>query len=155
AITTLGWPSGNLVLQPVEPNTPGDSIAEALDRLRWLFAGSLDLSVFNLEPTLASLLPPLLQAADDRAHVRHLGRPGDDSASSITEARGEPPEAPRFFVRPTRAGLVPRYPVVFCHGMLAFTTLRMALGADWNSFSPLRAFFRERGFRVLFPNVGP
>jgi triacylglycerol lipase len=37
--------------------------------------------------------------------------------------------------------------------MLAFSTLRMQLPADLNYFSPLRAFFRERGFRVLYPQV--
>jgi triacylglycerol lipase len=155
ATMTLGWPNGNLVLLPADPSTALGSMAGALDRLRWLFADSLELVVLNLEPALASLLSPLLQSAEDRAHVRHLWKPGDDSANLTTHSVLEPTEAPRFFVRPTRAGLVPRYPVVFCHGMLAFTTLRMALGTDWNSFSPLRAFFRERGFRTLFPNVGP
>ncbi|MBV9123384.1 MAG: hypothetical protein JO112_08510 [Planctomycetes bacterium] len=57
--------------------------------------------------------------------------------------------------RPTRAGLVPRYPLVFCHGMLAFTMLYMQLPEDLNCFSPLKDFFRQRGFRVLFPQVPP
>src|SRR5207302_1326514 len=58
-------------------------------------------------------------------------------------------------LRPTRARLVPRHPVVFCHGMLAMSTLRMRLPNDLNCFAPLREFLRERGCRVLFPQVTP
>jgi triacylglycerol lipase len=45
--------------------------------------------------------------------------------------------------------------VVFCHGMLAFSTLRMQLPEDLNCFRPLRVFLLERGFRALFPQVSP
>jgi triacylglycerol lipase len=54
-----------------------------------------------------------------------------------------------------RAALVPHYPIVFCHGMLAMSTLRMQRPTDLNCFSPLREFLRERGFRALFPQVAP
>ena len=58
-------------------------------------------------------------------------------------------------IRPARSSLVPRYPVVFCHGMLAMTTIRMQLPEDLNCFSALRGFLRERGFRAFFPQVAP
>src|SRR5262249_14474399 len=57
--------------------------------------------------------------------------------------------------RPTQSELIPRYPVVFCHGMLAFSRLKMSLPADLNCYSPMGEFLRERGHRVLFPQVPP
>src|SRR5262249_55243094 len=50
---------------------------------------------------------------------------------------------------------VTRYPIVFCHGMLGYSLMRMQLPEDLNCFSPLAKFLRERGFRVLFPQVTP
>ncbi|HXW16428.1 MAG TPA: hypothetical protein VEN79_18105, partial [Terriglobia bacterium] len=55
--------------------------------------------------------------------------------------------------RPARSSLLPRHPVVFCHGMLALTTMKMQLPEDLNCFVPLRSFLRDRGFRVLYPQV--
>jgi triacylglycerol lipase len=50
---------------------------------------------------------------------------------------------------------VPRYPVVFCHGMLAMSLLRLQMPAHRNYFTPLGEFLRERGVRALFPQVAP
>jgi triacylglycerol lipase len=50
---------------------------------------------------------------------------------------------------------VPRAPVVFCHGMLAFSMLRMQVPEDPNCFSALRDFLQGRGFRTLYPAVAP
>jgi triacylglycerol lipase len=58
-------------------------------------------------------------------------------------------------VRILRAGPVPRGPVVFCHGMLAYSMLRMQISEDHNSFASVRKFLEERGCRVLFPRVLP
>src|SRR5262249_27757624 len=58
-------------------------------------------------------------------------------------------------LHPSRAGRVTRYPIVFCHGMLGYRLLRMQMPEDCNCFSPLGRFLRDRGFRVLFPQVAP
>jgi len=50
---------------------------------------------------------------------------------------------------------VTRHPIVFCHGMLACSMLRLQLRDDYNYFSVLRQFLEDRGFRVLFPRVLP
>jgi triacylglycerol lipase len=54
-----------------------------------------------------------------------------------------------------RLRCVPRHPVVFCHGMLAMTMLRMQIPEDCNYFTHLRPFLRERGIEALYPNVEP
>jgi triacylglycerol lipase len=152
--TTLGWPSGSfIVLRDDAENNAANSVY-ALDRLRWLFARSLDLHVINFEPSLAPILPARVAPEEDRAPVRHCVG-SDEDCSQVYESVQWPSNGSVANLRPTRSGLVPRYPVVFCHGMLAFTTLRMELPDDLNCFSPLRAFLRERGFRVLFPQVMP
>jgi triacylglycerol lipase len=51
--------------------------------------------------------------------------------------------------------LTPRYPVVFCHGMLAFSFLRFQVPVEPNCFAPLRSLLRQRRLRALFPNVSP
>ena len=50
---------------------------------------------------------------------------------------------------------MPRHPVVFCHGMLAFSMLKMQIPDNLNCFSALREILRERGIPVLFPQVPP
>lgn len=155
AITSLGWPGGNFLLLPGEEQGLVPTFAAGLDRLRWLFAGSLDLAAMNLEPDLAAALPGQLEPKEDRAAVRRLVNPGDDPLDLLEgrSAVAVPREVSRL--RPTRAGLVPRHPIVFCHGMLAFSSLHLQLPEDLNSFAPLREFLRERGFRALFPQVAP
>jgi triacylglycerol lipase len=50
---------------------------------------------------------------------------------------------------------VPRYPVVFCHGMLAMSRLRLRMPKDPNTFATMRGFLQGRGVRALFPQVSP
>ncbi len=131
SITALGWPHGTLVLLPVHEGNPQATLLGGLHRLRWLFEGELELRVFGEEAVAAS---PVADPA--RRWLRSLVRAGNCA-------------------RPARACLVPRFPVVFCHGMLAFSMLKMSIPEDSNCFSPMRDMLRERGFRVLFPQVSP
>jgi len=148
AATTRGWPSGTFVLLPAEADTASATLAEGLDRLRWLFVGNLDLTLLNLEPAVAPALAAALEASEDRARVSRLAGPAENLGRSPTEpARGE--------LRPVRARSLTRHPIVFCHGMLALSTLRMQLPKETNYYVPLGDFLRERGFRVLFPQVSP
>jgi triacylglycerol lipase len=154
AITTLGWPAGNIVLLPADGASAADTLLHGLDRLRHLLAGEMDLQVVNLEPSLARALPPRLEPAEERAVVRRLTNPDDDPWSATGDAAAvERPPSP--VVRFLRAGPVPRYPVVFCHGMLAYSMLRMQIPEDHNCFAALRKFLQERGCRVFFPRVAP
>ncbi len=154
AITSLGWPTGSLVLLPASPEQAAGALTSGLDRLRWLFAGNQEVRVLNLEPSAAAALDAAVAPAEDRALVARLVQPDEDPAAILTEAplRSQPALAR---LRPSRAGLVSRYPIVFCHGMLGYSLLRMQLPKDRNGFWPLRQFLRERGFRVLFPQVAP
>jgi triacylglycerol lipase len=147
AATTRGWPHGTFLLLPATGPDATAVLASGLDRLRWLFAGCLELCVLNLEPTAAAAVAAL-EAAEDRAAVRLL----DGLAPGPYHSAGEPV---RRGLRPVRARSVTRHPVVFCHGMLALSTLRMQLPKERNYFTPLGDFLRERGFRVLFPEVSP
>jgi triacylglycerol lipase len=155
ALTTLGWPGGTFVFIPVEKSASQKAFAEGLDHLRWLFAGKLDMVVLNLEPGIAPALPVLLQPKEDQAVVRRLVNPDEDPSTLLEGPKPAAWQSPNMALRPTRAGLVPRHPVVFCHGMLALSTLSMQLPKDLNCFSPLRQFLRERGFHALFPQVAP
>jgi triacylglycerol lipase len=155
AATSLGWPAGNFVLLPAEANAVAATLAHGLDQLRWLFAGTLDMVVLNLEPSVAPLLLAAANSAEDRAPIRRLVNPDEDPASVF---RADLPAPSRYVLpslRPTRAALVPRHPIVFCHGMLAFSRLHMQLPKDGNYFSPLKEFLKERGFQTLFPRVEP
>jgi triacylglycerol lipase len=153
AATTQGWPAGHLVLLP--PPRPGtaEPLLHALDRLRWLFAGTLDLQVLNLEPSLASSLAGAVGPAPDRATVARAVNVSGDPAELLDGNLAEP-AVPRLpGVRPTYASRVPRYPVVFCHGMLAVNLVRLQLPEDVNYLGGLGPFLQERGVRVLFPRV--
>jgi pimeloyl-ACP methyl ester carboxylesterase len=154
ATTALGWPAGHFVLSPAARVAAPQALLLALDRLRWLFAGSLDLDVFNLEPELAPLTAVRLRPEEDRARVVLLVNPEDDLASALARrsrvaGRGTPAS------RPLRARHLTRYPLVFCHGMLAFSTLRMQLPDNLNPFAVLGQSLRDRGFQALFPQVAP
>jgi triacylglycerol lipase len=155
ALTTLGWPSGGLVLLPTEPNRILEAFVEGLDRLRWLFAGSFDLLVLNLEPSIARSLQEHLQPKEDRATVQRLLNPDENPCCLLSDRAVETSKHALASVRPARAGLLPRHPVVFCHGMLAFSSLHLRLPEDLNCFKPLGQFLRDRGYRVLFPQVAP
>jgi triacylglycerol lipase len=154
ATTTLGWPTGTFLLLPGGRDAT-DTIVAGLDRLRWLFAGSLDLVVLNQEPAFTPALTVSLQRKAERAEVRRLVHPHEDHGTLLADDLPGSVKERSVSLRPARSGLVPRYPAVFCHGMLAMTTLRMQLPEDLNCFSALREFLRERGFRALFPQVTP
>ena len=73
ATTTLGWPPGSFLLLPLVQDAP-DVIVAGLDRLRWLFAGEMDLRVLNLEPAFTAALTASVAPKEDRAMVRRLSR---------------------------------------------------------------------------------
>jgi triacylglycerol lipase len=153
AATALGWPTGHFVLLPAARDGAGPALAEGLDRLRWLFSGGPDLVVLNREPSAEAALAGAVRPALDRAAVsRFTGQAGEDV---VVPAVPLGPWEGLLLPRPTRLRRVPRYPLVFCHGMLAMTMLRMQLSEDTNYFSVLHPFLRARGVRALFPNVEP
>lgn len=153
AATALGWPGGDFVLLAAESGRQVNFLVEGLERLRWLFAGSSELQLLNLEPSVTSGLFSLAVDRSDRAPIHFLVKP--------EEVNGHGVHRPRLSynrivsLRPSRAGLVPRHPVVFCHGMLAFSMLKMQIPDNLNCFSSLRETLRERGIPVLFPQVPP
>jgi len=154
AATAVGWPSGHFVLMPCDPASADAAVTATLDRLRWLFAGALDLLVVNLDPAARALIAGL-EPAPDRAGVSTLilphdrwPKPQEDGLLVHIPACGAAP-------RPMRSGLVTRYPLVFCHGMLACSMLRMRLSREYNYWAVLRTFLQERGFRALYPLVSP
>lgn len=153
AATALGWPQGHFALMAAPRSAAAEALAHGLDRLRWLFAGGPPLLVLNREPSADALLREATMPRSDRASVdRFIGT--TEGAASILAA-----EVPAVFIAPSaqraRSACVPRFPVVFCHGMLAMSMLRMQIPEDSNYFSHLRSFFRERGVPVLYPNVEP
>jgi triacylglycerol lipase len=156
AATTQGWPAGHFVLLPPASSGITEPLLHALDRLRWLFAGTLELQVLNLEPSLAAALPAAVAAAPDRAAVVRAVNVNQDPAELLDGPRPGPvvPRLPAL--RPTHAARVPRYPVVFCHGILAVSIVRrLQLPEEINYLSGLRPFLQERGVRALFPRVAP
>ena len=131
-----------------------EAVARGLDRLRWLFADRLDWVVINQEPAVESVLATGSRAQADRAGVMRYVGVGEDLRTLRINGEKRVPAA-RWMTRPTRSRSVPRHPVVFCHGMLAMTMLRMQMPEDTNYFSHLRPFLRERGIEALYPNVEP
>ena len=128
---------------------------EAIEKLRWLFAGNLDLLVLNLEPSATSLPVELREPAEEWAVVRRFLDVTNGSKNKSNDSAGDQQRSQAGNSRPTRAVLVPRYPVVFCHGMLAFSMLKMRMPEAVNCFVPLRDFLTTRGVTVLFPEVVP
>lgn len=145
ALTALGWPSGTVLRLPALPESAGQESATTVDRLRWLFAGSLLLEIVNAEPSVADTLSQGVPAIEDRAPVARIVEAAEHG-NSVHIGVLRPP-------RGTRAGSLPQYPVVFCHGMLATSFLKMSMPEELNCFVPLREFLKERGFRVLYPEV--
>lgn len=137
-LTSLGWPTGHLVL------LDESRLLATVDRLRWLLAEQLEIQLFNLDAAVAP--DPMLTPAADRAPI-HVHPFGDDTEPAVVKQGPAP--------RPSRSGLLTRHALVFCHGMLACTLLRMQLSKDHNYFSVLREFLEQRGFRALFPLVLP
>ena len=153
AATALGWPGGDFVLLAAERGREVTALAEGLERLRWLFADSLELELLNLEPTVTPSLFSLAADRSDRATIRFLANPEEMNSHGGHRLRLSYNRI--ISLRPSRAGLVPRHPVVFCHGMLAFSMLKMQIPDNLNCFSALREILRERGIPVLFPQVPP
>lgn len=153
ATTALGWPSGPIVLMPAPRAGASTALTHGLDRLRWLFAGQLDFVVINREPAAEAALAAAVSEQDDRAAVSHYAGSAEDPRTLRINGEQRTPLPGRWTARPTRARSVPRHPVVFCHGMLATTMLRMQIPEDTNYFSHLRPFLRERGVEGLYPNV--
>jgi triacylglycerol lipase len=155
AITALNWPHGTVVVLPCAAANKLAPLVHGVERLRWLFADSLDVSVINLEPELVEPLHSQQEVEEDHASLTRviqfedefteLGQEfGMDSSASLTPA-----------LRPSRSHRVTRYPVVFCHGMLVVSALRMNLPENLNCFIALEPFLKERGFHTLFPQVPP
>jgi triacylglycerol lipase len=154
ATTSLGWPNGPIVLMPTRRADAADTVAEGIDRLRWLFAKQLSLVVINQEPATETRFREAVMEQADRAPVTHYAGATQDLRT--LQINGERRRSlPRWTARPTRQRRVPRHPIVFLHGMLATTMLRMQIPEDTNYFSHLRPFLRERGIEALYPNVEP
>jgi triacylglycerol lipase len=153
AAASLGWPTGHFILVPTDCRTASAVLAVVLDRLRWLFAGTLDLWVLNLEPQATAEVAAMREPKEDRAVVRLLDDKRTGAGKVADDRRAQKGRGRRLSTRPTRAARLPRYPVVFCHGMLAFSMLKMHMPEDRNYFSHLSELLRQRGLRVLFPEV--
>jgi triacylglycerol lipase len=153
--TSLGWPNGPFVLVPAQGTEAPEALAAALDRLRWLLAGRIDLLVVNQEPAAEAALAGAARTMPDRAPVERLVRASDDLATVFARPPSATPHVLPRAVRPTRSRSAPRHPLVFCHGMLAMTMLRMQMPKNSNYFSHLEPFLSERGVQALFPNVEP
>jgi triacylglycerol lipase len=153
--TSLGWPSGSFILLPAAAANAPEAIAAAVDRMRWLLAGRLDLLVVNQEPQAEAALAGVTRVLPDRAAVERLVRADETLGDICPRPVSETPHLLPHAVRPTRSRSVPRHPLVFCHGMLAMTMLRMQIPKDSNYFVHLRPFLSERGVHALFPNVEP
>ncbi len=154
ATASLSWPQGHFVLLPASADDFAGAVDTALDRLRWLFASTLEPVVLNLEPRAAAALDRHRTEAEDRAAVAKLVQPDDDPWSALAAPPAQAPRTRSAVGRVRRSASVTRHPVVFCHGMLALTTLRMQLPEDLNCFFPLNDFLRARGYDVYFPQVG-
>ncbi|HMC65416.1 MAG TPA: hypothetical protein VKI65_10800, partial [Gemmataceae bacterium] len=155
ALSAQGWPAGHVILLPAHHQRAGEAVGHALDRLRWLFADALPVSVLSCEPAAKAALDESVKPRPERADVRRLVHPEDDPWALVPERPPESSASCNSSLRPTRAALVTRHPLVFCHGMLGYTMLRMQTPRDLNCFSALAKFLRERGFHVLFPQVTP
>src|SRR5262249_31949658 len=131
AATALDWPGGHFLLLPTGREAAAETLAGCLDRLRWLFAGCLDLHVLNREPEAGALLGAAAGRRPDRAAVSGFVGADGDPHELLSPQGGVPARAQRG-PRPTRATCVPRHPLVFCHGMLAMSMLRMQIPEDCN-----------------------
>jgi triacylglycerol lipase len=123
-----GWPKGLFVICRTHSHQQSlDQIDTVCRSLEWLFADH-DTQIVNLEPYWHGsrrMLAGSLQGPRLAEWARHGGM------------------------------LTPRYPVVFCHGMLAFSFLRFQVPVEPNCFVPLRSLLRQRRLHALFPHVSP
>jgi triacylglycerol lipase len=155
ATTALGWPSGPIVPIPALPAEAAAALSAGIDRLRWLFAKQLQFVVINQEASVEARLREEVKGQVDRAAVSHYAGTSEDLRTLRINGEQRKPLAARWIARPTRQRCVPRHPVVFCHGMLAMTMLRMQVPEEANYFVHLRPFLRERGVEALYPSVEP
>jgi triacylglycerol lipase len=140
------------------PSLQSDAAAAleaGIDRLRWLFVKQLKFVVINQEPSAELRLSQAVKGQVNRAAVSHYAGATEDMRTLRINGERRTPLPVRWLARPTRQRCVPRHPVVFCHGMLAMTMLRMQVPEEANYFSHLRPFLRERGIEALYPNVEP
>lgn len=151
SINANGWPTGNIILVPTKGKNVIESLSHGLQQLRWVFARQLEFLVINLEKDLARVE----DGAKDLATITEWINPGDAPMGMFEDNPPAEVDYPRFFVRPTRSSKLTRHPIVFCHGMLALSAMRMNLPKHLNSFVPLEPFLQKQGFRVLFPQVSP
>jgi triacylglycerol lipase len=155
AMTSMGWPHGSLVLlSGDETRSVRQILAEGIDRLRWLHAGSLDLVVASADRAAVYDLRECLEPAPNRAIVSEFVNVDAESPAAgrwIDASRTPSPAV----LRPSRAAHIPHFPIVFCHGMLGLSTLYGRLPENLNYFSPLADFLSQRGFRALYPQVPP
>jgi triacylglycerol lipase len=142
AATALGWPSGSLILLPAASTNALECLAAGIDRLRWLLGEQFTLSIVNLEPSTNVSLAAHLKTEAGRSAVSLVQQPDQVLVATPT-------------LRPTRAARMLRHPVVFCHGLLAFTTFHLQIPDNRNYFAPLGEFLKERGYRALYPQVSP
>jgi triacylglycerol lipase len=155
AAAALGWPGAAFVIMESESGRLQEGLAKGLDRLRWLAAGTLDTQILNLDTSLESSVASWSAPAQDRANVLSTAHAGRNPWSLLQGPNRAPVHRSLVVPRATRSYLVPKHPVVFCHGMLAFSTLNLQRPIDTNCFSSLREFFGPRGYRVLYPQVAP
>lgn len=155
ATTSLGWPTGPVVPIPALRTDVAVALEIGVDRLRWLFDKQLDFTVINREGSVESQLREAVKVRPDRASVSHYAGVEENLRTLRINGEQRVPLLAKWTGRPTRRRSMPRHPVVFCHGMLAMTMLRMQIPEDTNYFSHLRPFLRERGIEALYPNVEP
>jgi triacylglycerol lipase len=151
--TALGWPGGDFILIPAKRSEELTALTTGLDRLRWLFADSLKLVLLNLEPSVTPIVDSLLEPRPDRAPVNQFIDPEGQRVNGILGIVPRMSHPGEF--RPSRGEMLSRHPIVFCHGMLAFSMLKMQIPDNYNCFSILRQPLRDRGYRVFFPQVHP
>lgn len=72
-------------------------------------------------------------------------------SNSEPASHGAEPHARRISATHARAT---RYPLVFCHGMLGYSVIRLRPVVLEKYFNGLRELLSERGFRVLMPELG-
>ena len=104
ATTTLGWPPGSFLLLPLVQDAPAVIVA-GLDRLRWLFAGEMDLRILNLEPAFTEALTASVAPKEDRAVVQRLVGPGEDPETLFPNASSGPVRGPSVPIRPVARGV--------------------------------------------------
>ena len=155
AITALDWPGGTTVVLPMVGMNGVEPLSLGIDRLRWLFADILDVSIINLESDFVGLLQDLPREEEDRSRIHRVIHYPDEYVDLCDELGSKTTATIPPQLRPSRSHRVTRYPIVFCHGMLVISALRMSLPENLNSFIALEPFLKERGFHALFPEVSP